>query len=80
MGTRLINARSETIHTKLSFGASFRSRRYLVPADGWFEWQRTVRGKQRYFLALAEGSPLSFAALWERGDKSGDSLESDLGD
>ena len=40
IGTRLINARSETIHTKPSFGAAFRSRRCLVPAYGWFEWQR----------------------------------------
>ena len=38
IGTRLINARSETIHTKPSFGAAFRSRRCLVPAYGWFEW------------------------------------------
>ena len=51
MGTRLINARCETVHTKPSFGAAFRSRRYLVPANGWFEWQRTRRGKQPYFLA-----------------------------
>ena len=76
MGTRLINARSETVHTKPSFGAAFRSRRCLVPADGWFEWQRTERGKQPYFLAFADGSPLSFAALWERCDKGGDPLES----
>ena len=44
-GTRLINAGSETIHTKPSFGAAFGSRRCLVPADGWFEWQRTGYGK-----------------------------------
>ena len=60
IATRLINARSETIHTKPSFGAAFRSRRCLVPADGWFEWQRTGYGKQPYFLALEDGgySPL----------------------
>ena len=76
IGTRLINARSETIHTKLSFGAAFRSRRCLVPADGWFEWQRTGYGKHPYFLALEDGSPLSFAALWERWGKGNNSLES----
>ena len=43
IGTRLINARSETIHTKPLFGAAFRSRRCLVPANGWFEWQTTVQ-------------------------------------
>ena len=55
IGTRLINARSETIQTKPSFGAAFRSRRCLVPADGWFEWQRTGHGKRPYFLALEDG-------------------------
>ncbi len=76
MGTRLINARAETVHTKPSYGDAFRSRRCLVPANGWFEWQATGRGKQPYFLVLADGSPLSFAALWERWDKDEKSLES----
>ena len=76
MGARLINARAETVHTKPSFGAAFRSRRCLVPAKGWFEWERTGHGKQPFFLALADGSPLSFAALWERWSKDGESLES----
>ena len=76
MDTRLINARSETVHTKQSFGAAFRSTRCLVLADGWFEWQRTEYGKQPYFLALADGSPLSFTALWEHWEKGGDPLES----
>ena len=76
MSTRHINARAETVHTKPSFSDAFRSRRCLVPANGWFEWQRTGHGKQPYFLALADGSPLSFAALWERWNKDGESLES----
>ena len=52
MGFRLINARAETVHSKPSFGAAFRSRRCLVPANGWFEWRRDGRNKQPYFLAL----------------------------
>ena len=56
MGFRLINARAETVHSKPSFGAAFRSRRCLVPANGWFEWRRDGRNKQPYFLALADGS------------------------
>ena len=74
-GTRLINARAETVHNKPSFRAAFRSRRCLLPADGWFEWQQTGRGKQPYYLTLADGSPLSFAALWERWDPGGVCLE-----
>ena len=46
------------------------------PADGWFEWQRTGHAKQPYFLALEDGSPLSFAALWEHWGKGNNSLES----
>ena len=42
-----------------------------VPAAAWFEWQKTGRGKQPYYLTLADGSPLSFAALWERWDPGG---------
>ncbi len=37
IASRLINARSETVHSKPSFRAAFRSRRCLIPADGWFE-------------------------------------------
>ena len=76
MGARLINARAETVHNKPSFGAAFRLRRCLVPANGWFEWKHIEPGKQPYYLALADGSPLSFAALWERWDKDGESVES----
>ncbi|MBC9866352.1 MAG: hypothetical protein F7B06_07885 [Opitutae bacterium] len=74
--SRIINARSETVHQKPSFRAAFRSRRCLVPADGWFEWKRAGGVKQPYFLRLAGRSPLSFAALWERWEKSGEVLES----
>ena len=75
IGARLINARAETVSDKPAYRAAFRARRCLVPANGWFEWQRAGRGKQPWFVALADGSPVSFAALWERWDKAGDSLE-----
>ena len=76
MGTRLVNARAETFRTKRSYAAAIRSRRCLVPANGWFEWQRTEHGKEPYFLALAGGSPLSFAALRERWSRNSESVES----
>ena len=75
IANRLINARSETVHNKPSFRSAFRSRRCLIPADGWFEWQQTGRGKQPYYLTPADGSPLSFAALWECWDPGGEPLE-----
>ena len=74
-GSRLINARAESVHYKPSFRSAFRSRRCLLPVDGWFEWQPRGRGKQPYYLTLKDGSPLSFAALWERWDRSGAPLE-----
>ena len=75
IGSRLINARAETVSDKPAYRAAFRARRCLVPANGWFEWQRAGRSKQPWFVALADSSPMSFAALWERWDKSGDGLE-----
>ena len=75
-GSRLINARAESVHNKPSFRTAFRLRRCLLPVDGWFEWQSRGRGKQPYYLTLKDGSPLSLAALWERWDRGGDPLES----
>jgi len=75
IGSRLINARAETVHSKPSFGAAFRSRRCLVPANGWFEWRKEGRNKQPYFLASSDGSPLSFAGLWERWSSPGETRE-----
>ncbi len=66
MSPPLINARAETVHEKRAFAEGFRDRRCLVPANGWFEWQGSGRARQPFHLALAGGSPLSFAAVWER--------------
>ncbi len=63
-GSRLINARAETIATSPVFRHSFRSKRCLIPADGFYEWQRTPRGRQPFYITSADGSPLAFAGLW----------------
>ena len=65
IGSRLINARSETAAGKSAFRAAFRRRRCLVPANGWFEWRRTPAGKEPTWIRLAGGRPFSFAGLWE---------------
>ena len=75
IGSRMINARAETLHDKPAYRAAFRARRCLVPASGWFEWQGARGTKQPWYITSADGSPLSFAALWERWDRSGDLLE-----
>ena len=76
IGSRLINARAETADSKPAFRSAFKSRRCLVPADGWFEWVREGGSKSPRFLSIADGSIASFAALWERWDGGGDAVES----
>jgi putative SOS response-associated peptidase YedK len=63
-GSRMINARSETVATSPAFASSFAKRRCLVPADGWFEWVRSGKQKQPYYMTPADGSALAFAGLW----------------
>ena len=65
IGSRLINARSETVHEKPAFRAAFCRRRCLVPVNGWLEWRRTPEGKAPYWIGLAHGRPFSLAGLWE---------------
>ncbi len=65
IGTRLINARSETVDKKPSFRNAFRCRRCLVPANGWFEWQRKDGNTQPYYIQLTGGLLMAFAGIWE---------------
>jgi putative SOS response-associated peptidase YedK len=61
----LINARAESLQDKAAFRNAVRRRRCLVPADGFYEWQRQGQRKQPYFLKARDGEPLAFAGLWE---------------
>lgn len=67
IGSRLINARSETASSKPSFRSAFRRRRCLVPVDGFYEWAVVPgrRRKQPFHIAARNGGPLAFAGLWE---------------
>jgi len=71
MGARLINARSETVEEKPSFREAFKQRRCLIPADGFYEWQRTGGKKQPFFFRMRDECPFGFAGLWERWEGAG---------
>lgn len=61
---KMINARSETIAEKRSFAPSFKKRRCIVPADGYYEWKKVTAGKQPYYITRTDGQPLAFAGLY----------------
>jgi putative SOS response-associated peptidase YedK len=61
----MINARSETASTKPAFCDALKSRRCLIPADGFYEWQRTGKTKQPYCFEVNEGALFAFAGLWD---------------
>ncbi|TNM47204.1 SOS response-associated peptidase [Nocardioides albidus] len=72
IGSRMINARMETVAEKPAFRKAFAARRCIVPADGYFEWyetqQRTAKGKPRkqpFFITSGDGSSLAMAGLYE---------------
>ena len=68
IGSRMINARSETIQEKTSFKNAFKQRRCLILADGFYEWQKSSRRgvpKVPYYFQLMDGAPFTFAGIWE---------------
>ncbi len=76
-GSRLINARGETVAEKASFRAAFKRRRCLIPATGFYEWQRVGSGKQPTYIHSAGGKPFGLAGLWETWhDADGGAIDS----
>ena len=65
IGSKLINARCETLAEKPAFRKALKSRRCIVPISGFYEWQKQARGKQPFFVTSCDGSPLTLAGLWE---------------
>ena len=66
IGSRMINARMETVAEKPAFRKAFATRRCLLPADGYFEWYGEVKGrKQPFFIRPADGDVLAMAGLYE---------------
>ena len=77
IGSRMINARAETVAEKPTFRNALKKRRCLVLADGYYEWQKTPVGKRPYRIILKSGEPFAFAGLWEtRRDPQGNVVPS----
>ncbi len=73
----MINARTETVATKPAFRDALKSRRCMIPADGFYEWMRTGKAKQPYCFEVDEGELFAFAGLWDRWkDPSGQWIKS----
>jgi putative SOS response-associated peptidase YedK len=78
-GSRMINARAETLAEKPAFRTAFKRRRCLIPADGFYEWRLPAKNadapgrktKTPIYLRLKSGEPFAFAGLWETWQPEG---------
>ncbi len=71
-----INARAESIESKPSFKAAFRSRRCLIPADGFYEWEKLGKAVQPHYFQMKDAIPFSFAGIWDEWKQNGITLTS----
>lgn len=71
-----INARSETLTNKPSFRESFERRRCLIPADGFYEWQRSGKIAQPYYFQLRDETPFAFAGIWDEWARGKETVRS----
>jgi putative SOS response-associated peptidase YedK len=65
IGSRMINARAETLTEKPSFKGLLRSKRCLIVADGFYEWKQENGSKIPMYMTLKSGEPFAFAGLWD---------------
>ena len=65
IGSRMINAKAESVAEKPSFRAAFRKRRCLIVADGYYEWRKIGSRRQPFRIVLKSGEPFGFAGIWE---------------
>jgi putative SOS response-associated peptidase YedK len=70
-GNRMINARADTLRTSKAFAKAFLTRRCIIPASGFYEWQKIDAGPGRrptrrpFYVHTGDGQPLALAGLWE---------------
>lgn len=77
IGYSTINARAETVDSKPSFRSSFKKRRCLILADGFYEWQKSdAKKKQPFYIHMQDNHPFAFAGLWEQWKGDSEEIES----
>ena len=64
IGSRMFNARAETLLEKTAFKGLVKSHRCIIPASGFYEWQQTAAGKVPLYIYRADGVPLALAGLY----------------
>ncbi len=65
VGSRMINARSESLSDKPAFRNAVKFRRCIVPASGFYEWKAESSRKVPYYIHLSDGAPMGLAGIWE---------------
>lgn len=66
IGNKMINARAETVAEKPSFRVALRKRRCLIIADGFYEWQRSVKPSRPHYFKMKDSIPFAIAGIWEQ--------------
>jgi putative SOS response-associated peptidase YedK len=75
IGSRMINARAESLPERPAFRDAFAERRCVILADGYYEWRGTGKGRTPYFFHFPGERPFAIAGLWDRWRKDGANLE-----
>jgi putative SOS response-associated peptidase YedK len=66
IGSKMINARAETLLEKPAFRDPFQKRRCLIPADGFYEWSKNGKSKQPFHFGMKDEAVFAFAGIWDR--------------
>lgn len=77
IGSKMINARSETVDVKPAFRNSLKHRRCIIPANGFYEWEEVEGKKKPLYVKMKDDSPMLFAGIWDHWKSSeGNEIES----
>lgn len=76
MGSRMINARAETLAEKPSFREALRRKRCLIITDGYYEWIKAADGRMPFRFQMTNRKPFVFAGLWDRWEGGESPVES----